>query len=406
MKTRPPIVANMLAAVTACAAAPITTTAAPVFRGLGVLHSSVYALSGDGSTVVGTRSVPGGYEAFRWTLTTGVQCLGFAPSVASALSADGSVVVGSGWDGILTSDGGADIIQQAFRWTTQPRVEAQPLGVLPLLSAAGASRDRSVARGVTDGGGGGSTYAISYASGISADGSIVTGYSGNYAFRWTADTGLQPLFQGVSSSAATAISHDGSTIVGNVVANSGSPQEAFRWTAANGYEQLGFLPSVSASRYSYANAVSRDGSTIAGISEAGGHARAVQWNAARVIEDLGVLPGDLKSGAYAVSDDGSTVVGSSSTEGPGYHEAAFLWNASAGMRSLQDILVNACGLDLQGWTLLNAEGISADGLTIVGNGLNPAGQSEAWIAVLPEPAALAPLIAIAALTARGRRRLP
>ena len=72
------------------------------------------------------------------------------------------------------------------------------------------------------------------------------------------------------------------------------------------------------------------------------------------------------------------------------------------MRSLQDILVNDCGLNLQGWTLFNAEGISADGMTIVGNGLNPAGQSEPWIAVVPEPSALIPLLALAALAARRR----
>ena len=43
------------------------------------------------------------------------------------------------------------------------------------------------------------------------------------------------------------------------------------------------------------------------------------------------------------------------------------------------------GLDLTGWQLNNATGISADGLTIVGYGPNPNGDTEAWIAVIPEP---------------------
>jgi hypothetical protein len=43
-------------------------------------------------------------------------------------------------------------------------------------------------------------------------------------------------------------------------------------------------------------------------------------------------------------------------------------------------------LDLSGWILTSATGISADGLTIVGVGVNPAGQNEGWRAVLaPQP---------------------
>ena len=37
---------------------------------------------------------------------------------------------------------------------------------------------------------------------------------------------------------------------------------------------------------------------------------------------------------------------------------------------------------LAGWTLTYARGISADGRTIVGDGMNPCGQPEAWIAHL------------------------
>ena len=60
------------------------------------------------------------------------------------------------------------------------------------------------------------------------------------------------------------------------------------------------------------------------------------------------------------------------------------------MRSLHDVLVKA-GLNLTGWTLKEAMGISADGLTIVGKGTytNPANETshdEAWIATIPEPA--------------------
>ncbi len=53
------------------------------------------------------------------------------------------------------------------------------------------------------------------------------------------------------------------------------------------------------------------------------------------------------------------------------------------MRSLRDVLVTDYGSDLTGWTLERANGVSPDGLTIVGDGTNPNGDREAWIARLP-----------------------
>ena len=52
------------------------------------------------------------------------------------------------------------------------------------------------------------------------------------------------------------------------------------------------------------------------------------------------------------------------------------------------MLVDDYGLDLTGWTLTYAGGISENGLSIVGIGTNPDGYSEAWIAAIPEPATL------------------
>jgi hypothetical protein len=50
-----------------------------------------------------------------------------------------------------------------------------------------------------------------------------------------------------------------------------------------------------------------------------------------------------------------------------------LWDAANGMRSVQDVLLNDFGMDLSGWLLRQAKGISADGQTIVGIGVNPSG---------------------------------
>ena len=83
----------------------------------------------------------------------------------------------------------------------------------------------------------------------------------------------------------------------------------------------------------------------------------------------------------------------------------FLWDSTHGMRSLRDVLVNDYGLDLAGWALERPTAISADGTTIVGNGRNPSGQFEAWVAVLsvPEPStALLLVFGLAGLAAKRR----
>ena len=63
------------------------------------------------------------------------------------------------------------------------------------------------------------------------------------------------------------------------------------------------------------------------------------------------------------------------------------------------------GLDSDGSDLISAEGISADGLTIVGFGTNPSGDIEAWIAVIPEPSTALLLASGLAALAVGRRHM-
>jgi hypothetical protein len=57
------------------------------------------------------------------------------------------------------------------------------------------------------------------------------------------------------------------------------------------------------------------------------------------------------------------------------------------MRDLQNDLVSVYGLGTQlaGWSLTNAVSCSADGGVIVGNGTDPAGNPEGWIARLDPP---------------------
>ena len=118
---------------------------------------------------------------------------------------------------------------------------------------------------------------------------------------------------------------------------------------------------------------------------------------------LGDLPGGtFESAAFAVSGDGSVIVGQS-------HSAtvtseSFIWDAEHGMRNLHDLLVDDLGLDLTGWTLsTETTGISDDGMTIVGRGINPNGFPEAWVAHIPEPSTLF-LLTLGGFVMTRRRR--
>jgi probable HAF family extracellular repeat protein len=175
--------------------------------------------------------------------------------------------------------------------------------------------------------------------------------------------------------------------------------EAFRWTSAGGLVGLGDLPG-GASR-SEANAVSADGSVIVGYDTSASGIEAFRWTSAGGMVGLGDLPGGIfDSEALAVSADGSIVVG----RGDGSAEP-FIWDAVNGMRSLSTVLTDL-GLDLSGWDLRTATGISADGSTIVGDGVYNEVE-QAWIAVIPEPGTgLLLMTGLLGLAYRQRRRRP
>jgi uncharacterized membrane protein len=147
--------------------------------------------------------------------------------------------------------------------------------------------------------------------------------------------------------------------------------------------------------------VSGDGSVIVGNSMGAFGQEAFRWTAAEGMQPLGDLPGgNFQSRAHAVSADGSVVVGEAT--GP-LGLTAFVWDSTHGMRSIADVLVDRFGVDLNGFRLLGAEAVSADGLTIVGVGINELGHSEAWVVRLPEPSTLS-LLLLSGLVC-GRRRL-
>lgn len=318
----------------------------------GTFYSVANGISSDGSVVVGysfSASSLHGREAFRWTRETGMVGLGDFPggnlnSIAMATSADGSYVVGWGETGFG--------VVEAFRWSADDGMVG--LGDLP----------------------GGKDY--SAAEDVSADGSIVVGWGtksdflNSEAVYWTADTGMQPLrpYFGLRGS-ANAVSDDGSIIVGGGIFGSNSRAFSFKDGI---FSVLGNLDGGEI--WSQAINISGDGKVIVGRGSSAAGLEAFRWTSDEGMIALGDLAGGhVNSIAWDVSANGSVVVGMGQTEAG---DEAFIWTEAAGLRRLADVLI-AKGGDVTGWELNNARGISADGLWVVGDGINPDGNREAFL---------------------------
>lgn len=369
--------------VMVCLALTSAATAQEVqFSGIGDLrggalgwYSEATGVSGDGSLVVGfssgTWSGHGWYSAVRWTREEGMVLLpsyGGFESYAFACSADGQVAVGL----VVNREGWA----QAAVWQ--------------LEGSAG------LGRLITLGDLGGRPWPSSSAGGISADGGVVVGgaaygrgkNSRAQAFRWTWPAGMRGLgvLKGLDSH-AYAVSADGTVVVG--WSDSWSRYrdgEAFRWQDGH-MEGLGVL---SGGHMSVAYGVSADGQVVVGWSEGEpGRSGAFRWTRESGMVPLGPsADGKQTAGtALAASGDGSLIVGFGGYEGHSEVEA-FIWDAERGTRNLTRVLVDDYGVVLGPWRLEEATAISADGLTIVGNGYHYGWGWEGWVVRLtPDPRA-------------------
>lgn len=309
---------------------------------------------GDGAFYFGANSLAG----FRWTATGGMRTLGGSGLVFNtAVSGDGSFWVGS----VINDD-----TATAFRDTSNDSINLGHLG----------------------------TGTRSFATGISADGSVVVGGSSIntetgavHAFRWTEAGGMVDLstLSGSSGqySRAYGVSGDGTVVVG--ISGSSSGDRAFRWTQTAGMSSLGTLNGYGASA---ANAASYDGSVIVGTAFTQGEggdnpSQAFRWTN-NVMTGLGYLTGGDRSGANAVSADGKVVVGWSRTTTNAMSTNAFRWTQPTGMQKVTDWLSANNVTVTPGWTLLDATGVSATGKVVVGYGENPDGVIEAWVARVGE----------------------
>ncbi len=337
--------------------------AQPRFTGLafppGGLSVTAFGLSPDGTSVVAQADSRLGFGAYRNTPIVGWEII--HTGVAYDASLNGEVVVGQ------SIPGGPGL--EATRWTEQGGVEL--LGVLD-------------------------TCETSQATAVSADGLVVVGNSetcsdvaeanssGAKAFRWTQATGMIDIGDlpgGPVSAQATDISFDGRVIVGRSWSASGF--EAFRWSSEEGMIGLGDLPGGPPSDtspvgfFSVALATSADGSVVVGKSWSDSFPRGELfiWATGTGMVGLGV-PVDR---FVDVSVDGTVIVGES--EEPDPNLPGFIWDTENGARSISDEL-SALGLDVSSWILNTPVGLSQDGKTIAGRGIDPFGFRQSWIAHL------------------------
>jgi probable HAF family extracellular repeat protein len=302
-----------------------------------------FALSADGNTMAANL----GGSIYRWTSTGGFVALG-AGDVFSA-----SVVISPDGNYIAASRANADGTMGPQRWDQQA-------GWIEL----GHPADGCVLNEGSE-----NTWGSAY--GVSANGGVVVGLAwvcGARAegFAWTPSAGMVSLGRPDNrSSRASAVSADGSTIVGFYEDPTGGFRRAASW-------KNGVLTLIAGSNNpGEAAAVNTDGSQIVGQSDP----RKFPFGSA--FDDtptgllmLGTLLHHRGDSSYAngISDDG-TVVGWSGASFSGVQRAFIRnknWTGDPGMHSLKHLLL-ARGAKIPANVLLNdALAISADGSTVVG----------------------------------------
>ena len=272
-------------------------------------------LSADGLTVVGSYVFDqAGVRAFRWRADGGMDNLGVLvdesgyESEAHGVSGDGRRVVGvSDYDSGFAARAG-------FVWIEGATGGVQGNEQMFVLIAE--ETESTEARAISDNG-----NFVAGAFYIYDD--VVRGQ----AMRWDitdieengANVGTNLGTLGGSSSWSTAISGDGSRVVGTAQ-NEDEYMRAFLWRDASGGNNAGMI-------------------------------------------DLGTLGGS-HSNAMGISANGEYVVGRAETGDLGSH-VAFRWTEEEGMRAVSDLLAED-GVDVGSWILRVANDVSENGRVIIG----------------------------------------
>jgi uncharacterized membrane protein len=324
---RPSTLACLLAALAASRAEAQTFRglgAAPGATG----PVTVTGISGNGAVVFGNSSLDqAGYTwtaaaGGTWTPLVSPYHVG----TLSASTTDGSVVIGTDYHTTLSDSHaahwGTGIFDEFAPLPSHSRTRATGAsadGTLIVGTSVGFNNLFSAATEWTDpnnpidlGGYNPSAGDTAAALGISSDGTTPVGLiSINHvqsAVRWTA-VGTAQFLDNTTTSNATKASHDGSVVAGTVFFT--DHHEAFRWTSA-GMVSLGVLPGIPDTD---PTAMSADGSVIVGNADSNPPTPFL-WNAggmqnlATLLISRGIdLTGWSLTGVTGISPDGNTLVG-------------------------------------------------------------------------------------------------
>lgn len=180
------------------------------------------------------------------------------------------------------------------------------------------------------------------------------------------------------NSDAQAVSGDGRYVVGETTDPSnplvGLP---FRYDVANPSAPWVLL-AAPGSGGGTALAVDGTGDTVVGYVWNNGQQQAFAWTPTTGSVALGVLPGYFHSRAFGVSRDGRWVVGTCENAGTSRAFAFDLQDPSLGMI---DLTAAYASFLPAGFVLEQAWDVSADGTTIVGQGLTAAGLAQGWYTI-------------------------
>lgn len=341
------------------AGAQVSLTAIPPF--MPAWNGYALDISADGSTVVGWMAPVGGQAiGFRWTASGGLESLaaaaGISNSQARAISADGAVIVGIG---------GA--------------------GPQPFVVRNGAD---TILPGPVPGG------SYSYSTGVSGDGSVVVGYGSfsgqSRGWIWTAADGYVALAPPPGSTQCWVTTH-GISSDGRVIAGY-SGNDLLRWTGG----VLEVAPVTGKT-----SGVMRSGHAVLFATDFG----AGRWWDDGRVEMLGTFPGSWVTWPWASSDDGA-IIGGDEIYAPSTGHA-WVWTQATGAVFLSDYL-SGLGLDTTGWDLRSVKSISADGRVLAGFGRHEYApglfRDEAFVVNLPAGGSGAALLTAIGVLGPMRKR--
>jgi probable HAF family extracellular repeat protein len=311
--------------------------------------------------------------AFRWTAAGGLEEIGGNMDAVS-ISRDGKTIVGSALDSQRMRN--AAIWMGGKNWRV--------LGGVP---------------GGVPGTGSGPIASLSQAFGVSADGSVIVGSATVastrvHAFRWDSVNGMVDLGTMIrdEESYATGVSANGKAIVGWT----GNPGVSVH--VGDTRSGVVFVDGIARLLHSYgwagtAYATNDVGSTIVGryhpsdASSSTETSTTWRWSAwDGRLEDLGAVPlkpgvnsSEYTSQPYGLSDTGDVVVGVAGA----FQRSAAIWTPATAMVSVADFLTANGVTSHKGWDLRLAVYVSPNGKTIAGTGFNPQMLAESWIVTLP-----------------------